>query len=150
MFSWPSSIQEWTLFIGAVSLLIAILALLFGPGLITRLHCRFWPIKENKESKALLTARLMQQENGNAVIEIKNIGHGTAKDIRISFAGRLKAHVTTGKCAPLPGSTKIPAGESISIPIECPDCRNIDVDMRWTDDSGKDNNNRTYFLLKPI
>jgi hypothetical protein len=150
MFSWPTTIQEWALFIGAASLLIAILAFLFGSGLIPRLHGRFWPVKETKANKALLTARLMQRENGNAIIEIKNIGQATAKNIRISFAGRLKAHVATGKSASLPGSTKIPAGESISIPIECPDWKEIDVDMRWTDDSGKDNDNKTYIPLKPI
>lgn len=150
MFSWPSTIQEWALLIGAGSLLIAILALLFGPGLIPRLHGLFWSIKKTKENKALLTARLTQRENGNAIIEIKNIGQATAKDIRISFAGRLKAHVAAGKSASIPGSTMIPAGESISIPIECPEWKEIDVDMRWTDDSGKDNKNRTYIPLKPV
>lgn len=143
MFPWPSTIQEW-------ALLIAILVLLFGSGLIPRLHGRFWSLKETKENKALLTARLMKLENGNAMVEIKNIGQATAKNIRISFAGRLKAHVATGKSAPLPRSTNIPAGESISIPIECSDWKEIDVDMKWTDDSGKDNDNRTYIPLKPI
>lgn len=64
--------------------------------------------------------------------------------------GRLKAHVSTGKSASPLGSTTIPAGESISIPIECPDWKEIYVDMRWTDDSGKDNDNKTYIPLKPI
>jgi hypothetical protein len=150
MFSRPPTIQEWALIIGACSLLVAILVFLFGPGLIPRLGGRFRSIKEANENNALLTARLMQHENGNAIIEIKNIGPVTAKNIRISFAGRLKTHVATGKCASPPGSTKIPAGESIFIPIECSDWTEIDVDMKWTDDSGKDNDNRTYIPLKPI
>ena len=106
--------------------------------------------QNHKESKALLTARLKKKENKIANVEIVNIGHAMATNIRISFAGKIKEHVFEAKSAPIPNSTNIPAGESIGILIDCSGWKDINVDMRWTDDSCGDNKNRSHILLEPI
>ncbi len=103
-----------------------------------------------KENKALLTARFKKKENKIATVEIKNIGHATATNLRISFASRIKSHVCEAKSAPIPNSTNLPAGECILIPIDCSGWKEINVDMRWTDDSSKDNINKSHILLEPI
>jgi hypothetical protein len=103
-----------------------------------------------KESKALLTARFKKQENEIATVEIKNIGLGTATNIHISFAGKIKEHEFEIKSAPIPKSTSIPADESIRILINCSGWKDIAIDMRWTDESGGDNKNRSHIILEPI
>lgn len=108
------------------------------------------PGQDNKKSKALLTARFRKKENEIATVEIKNIGGATATNIRISFASRVKAHVCEARSAPIPNSTNIPTGESIFISIECSGWKEINVDMRWTDESGEDNINKSHILLEPI
>jgi hypothetical protein len=103
-----------------------------------------------KESKALLTARLAKLENDIATVDIINIGRANATNIRISLASRKKEHVCESKCVPIPNSTNIPAGESISIPIKCTGWKEINADIRWTDDSCKDNKNVSHIMLEPI
>ncbi len=100
---------------------------------------------------AFLTASLSSQENGIARIEIKNVGKTIARKIRISFAGRTIHQYATGKGCPFPEDAGIPAGESVFIPVDCPGWKEIYVDMRWTDDSTKNNNwNKSYIPLIPI
>jgi hypothetical protein len=106
--------------------------------------------RNHKESKALLTARFKKQENEIVIVEIKNIGQAIATNIRISFASRVKAHVCEAKSAPIPNSTNLPAGECILIPIDSSGWKEINVDMRWTDDSSEDNINKSHILLEPI
>jgi len=108
------------------------------------------PGQNQKESKALLVARFIKLENEIATIEIKNIGQATATNVGISFASRTKEHVCEGRSASIPNSTNIPSAESILIPIYCSSWTEINVDLRWTDNSGKDNKNVSHIILKPI
>ena len=105
--------------------------------------------KESK-SKALLTARFVKLENEIATVEIKNIGRATATNIHISLASRKKAHACVSENVPIPNSSNIPAGESILIQIKCNGWKEINADIRWKDDSCKDNKNVSHIMIEPI
>lgn len=108
------------------------------------------PDTNHKESKASLTARYNKQEKGIIIIEIKNVGQATATNIRLSFAGRINEHHFEGRRASIPRPSSILPGESILIPIDCPEWKEFEVDMRWTDDASENNINKSYFRLEPI
>ena len=130
-----------------LSLFLVILTTAGGIGTI---YEQFYKNGEKMEkSKALLVARLKDRGTEDTVIEIHNIGNAPARDIRISFAGRKQRGVCECKSPYLSRETKIQAGEGIDFPITCMGWKEVDVDMRWTDDSGEDIN-RTLIPLVTI
>lgn len=101
-----------------------------------------------QESKANLTARLKDLNGETAIIEVHNIGNMTARNIHLSFSGKMPSGSRPSKFAyPV---FDIPAGEIIPYPLNCRGWQEIVVDMKWTDDSGERGHNRIGIPLSVL
>jgi hypothetical protein len=105
---------------------------------------------DTESRRALLTARLLKQEKGVA-IEIHNRGNAPARNLNVSFFGRTEHGTLSGKSPkPFYSEASIPANESMFLPAEFPGWEEIYVNIKWDDDSNKDNKITIPIPIKPV
>ncbi len=99
---------------------------------------------EKEDHKAQLVADLKEKNDDGAIIYIKNSGKSTARNINISVVCKIRTGHLTNKKMPLSEEIIIPADQSISIPVYCPDWNDIYVIMKWIDESGNSGSNQMH------
>jgi hypothetical protein len=142
----PQTLTTW------ISILIAALSLIFGPGIIIKMYKYIKnkmreQKKKSNDGKAQLSAMLGEQKEGYVVITVTNVGVAVARNYCIVFSGKTSTGEHYSKKMPDRFGYSIPAQHYIPIKVECNNWIEICVEMRWDDDSGS---NRTFNMCFPL